>query len=186
MDRHFPSPPMIYFVLIGIPSFIFPSTNKKHGFIFKEAKAFFIASRLAWNMFILSITLLSTMPIPIRHFFLISLKTSSLSLTVRRFESSTRFLKFLFLTMTAPATTGPARGPRPASSMPQLKVAPSVKEVSNSLRARSRLALSAFFFLDEFFFLLNLCSSAYFFSEIIKFSAPGFALFYQLYPVNVR
>jgi len=63
-----------------------------------------------------------TIPIPETDLAPISRNAFSLWRGLNFFESSIRFLKRLVFKVTAAATTGPARGPRPTSSTPMIEI----------------------------------------------------------------
>ena len=86
-----------------------------------------IASRLALRMLLRSMPSAQTdeTPMPSAVFRIVS-KSASRCSAVRRFESSSPLGMRLGLSTTAAATTGPASGPRPASSSPATGQSPSL------------------------------------------------------------
>jgi len=80
--------------------------------------------RVASKILIRSIIFSLTMPMPNKELFKISGKAFSRSKGDSFLESSIRVLKLSAFNNTAAETTGPAKGPRPASSTPIIKSKP--------------------------------------------------------------
>ncbi|MFA5287503.1 MAG: hypothetical protein WC394_04465 [Candidatus Omnitrophota bacterium] len=80
--------------------------------------------RVASKILIRSIIFSLTIPIPNTELFKISGKASSRSKGDNFLESSIRALKLFDFNNTAAETTGPAKGPLPASSTPIIKLKP--------------------------------------------------------------
>ena len=84
------------------------------------ARALSMERRLALRIFMLSISSWLAMPMPTLYACsMIHENRLTLSFSFKSFESVTPFLSFgKFFQITQEETTGPARGPRPASSIP--------------------------------------------------------------------
>src|SRR6266571_6113513 len=84
-----------------------------------------MARRVAWSMFTRSIVSASTKPTPMATAReRMTTYSDSRSSGVNRFESSTPAIRVPGPSTTAAATTGPASGPRPASSSPATDTSP--------------------------------------------------------------
>ncbi len=91
-------------------------------FVFSEQTAFLIARSDACKILTLSMVSLSIIPTEHRAFeAAISSKSSSRLWGVSFFESSSPSMNIPAGRITAAASTGPARGPRPASSTPAIR-----------------------------------------------------------------
>ena len=119
MDRDFSSPFIMGFWDIFTSSEIGPSIRRNSGRIFKSRRALSIASRVACSMFTSSIILSLTIPTPQSKDSLVIISKSFSLLAGESFLLS--FIPSIFSKggrIATAATTGPARGPLPASSMP--------------------------------------------------------------------
>src|ERR1035437_113935 len=129
MANDFESPFIIGMELTRCLNTLFPSTRIRSGLIFNLSTEVVIARSDAWRMFILSIWIWDiTDTEHARHFSIICGSTSSLSFSVSCLESFTPLIQTSLSNITAAATTGPARGPRPASSVPAMYLILSVKK----------------------------------------------------------
>ncbi len=118
-------------------------------------------------------------PIPTIHLSIISRKALSRFLGVSFLESSISSVKTVVFNMHAPATTGPARGPRPASSTPAINKKP---ELFRFLSWRSN-CLDALRVRDLF---VNFRLFSDFAFQIIELRAVNIAFFHYLYLVDRR
>src|ERR1041385_4154250 len=108
---------------------------------FETASA--MACIVALRMLSRSISLCDTMPTPVLSAeLMITRKSSSLRGGLRMLESSTPGISVPGLIITAAATTGPASGPRPASSTPARNLTPR-SQYDRSIPSPSPLALRA-------------------------------------------
>ena len=107
------------------PSSATKSVSTSSGSSPRMASARPMARRVASSMFTRSIVGASTIPMPIATARArMTASNSSRSSGVRSFESFTPSIRVPGPKMTAAATTGPASGPRPASSSPATRVTP--------------------------------------------------------------
>src|SRR5512138_2821170 len=121
----------------------FPSTKRPWGSSPRAVNALFIARRLASRMLCASTS--STLPTPTptaTAFWRIRTAASSRSAAVITFESRTPRIFTPAGSATQAATTGPARGPRPASSMPARR-SPQRERYSSSKRVNPLRAIAS-------------------------------------------
>ena len=100
---------------------IAPSTSADAGAQGRSATARRIARKLACRMFIASISATLATPTPIRAQPASAANSASRRAAHSRLLSSSPSGMHAGSSTTAAATTGPAHGPRPASSMPQTR-----------------------------------------------------------------
>ena len=121
MDTLLASPLMIGICIISISGIVTASFNNRSGCTDRLLIAIRIASYVACRILISSILAGLAIPIPVATAsFRITSYNSSLFFSDNFFESLRYRIGWSFGNMTAPATTGPANGPRPTSSIPHI------------------------------------------------------------------
>ena len=122
IEGSLPSPPMIAFASISSLGVALPSISAKSGETGSPATARCIAKKVASRIFRESIS--STEAFAMLQYFallLISVAKKSRRFSLSFLESAKPSMGLSPSRMTQAAVTGPAHGPRPASSIPQIR-----------------------------------------------------------------